>query len=711
VAKLLKISRQFEAFLDRLDEIAILIPKAMEKENKAFYIEKDHRNESLRIKQKMNIDTHMKYICQLNSDIHFGKTNMIVDELGNKTDLQIGAVIRTNEFDERFVYRGNDLGVIYKKDQTICKVWAPTATFVKLRLYHKDKTELCKYDMVRCERGTWSISLNGDFEGYYYTYLACVNLVWREVVDPYAIAVSINGEFGVIIDKEKTAIPNVNLPLFENKTDAIIYEAHIRDFSIHEDSGMVNKGKYNAWLEENTKNKNGDSTGISYLSELGVTHVELLPVNDFEEVDEFRPLASYNWGYNPLHFFAPEGSYSMVPTDPYRRIIELKSVIQSLHQQNLRVIIDVVYNHVYSKEESSFEKLLPGYYFRYDENGIASNGTGVGNDLASERLMVRKFIVDCVRYWMNEFNVDGFRFDLMGILDVETMDEVQRILYSLKPDAILLGEGWNLNTPLPVEKKAIIPNANKIPTISFFNDLFRDVIKGSTFSIHDCGFVYGNQEKFEQMKSLISGSPTIFAEPHQSINYVESHDNHTMWDRFLSHSSSEIAENRKARHRLATSIVILSQGVPFIHAGQEFFRTKNNVENSYNSPDEINWINWSARSNHIENVEYVKGLIQLRMLHGAFRLPSAQLIKKHLVFNESHPELLSYQLKEVDCFGSWRYIYVVHNNHLNQMFTISLPNGRWHKVVDPEKVLVHNPIEIENIVDIHKLGTYVFCKN
>lgn len=711
VARLLKINRKYEAFLDQINEIAILVPKNLEKEDKAFYIKSNHGNEQLTIEQKVNIETHVKYVCQFTSDLQFGQTYMIIDERGIETDLQIGSVIRSDEFEHRFAYEGNDLGAIYHKDKTVCKVWAPTATMVKVRLYQQNKTEHGTYDMVRCEKGTWSIVLEGDFEGYFYTYLACVNLVWREAVDPYATAVSINGEYGVIVDKEKISVPTVELPKFKQKTDAIIYEAHIRDFSIHEDSGMIHKGKYNAWLEKNTKNKQGDSTGISYMSELGVTHVELLPVNDYEEVDENNPLASYNWGYNPLHFFAPEGSYSMDPTDPYKRIIELKHVVQSLHQQGLRVILDVVYNHVYSKEDSSFEKLVPGYYFRYDGNGIPSNGTGVGNDLAPERYMVRKFIIDCACYWMNEFNIDGFRFDLMGILDVDTMLALQSKIYGLKPDAILLGEGWNLDTPLPFEKKAIIPNANKIPTISFFNDHFRDVIKGSTFSVHDRGFVYANLEKNEQMKQLISGSPSMFREPHQSINYVESHDNHTMLDRFLSFSPTEIEGSRLARHRLATSIVILSQGVPFLHAGQEFFRTKNSVENSYNSPDEINWINWSNRSIYKENVEYVKGLIKLRKLHAAFRLPSSLQINKHLVFNEELPQLLTYQLKEVGHLGPWGTIIVVHNNHLNQTFTLPLTKGDWQIVVDPEKISLDEPMRIKNEAKISKIGTYVFCKN
>lgn len=711
VANLLTINRQFEAFLDELNVITILVPIVLDHENKLFYIDIDNKNELLKLKEKINLGNQMKYVCQLSKEIHFGLTYMIIDEIGNKTDLQIGSVIRSPDFDQLFAYDGNDLGASYHKDKTMCKIWAPTATSAKIRLYKPDKTVHATYDMVRCEKGTWSIQMVGDYEGYYYTFLACVNLVWREAVDPYAIGVSLNGEFGVIIAKEKIAVSPVKTIPIQNKTDIIIYEAHIRDFSIHENSGMVNKGKYDAWLEKNTKNESGDSTGLAYLNELGVTHVELLPINDFEEVDEQDPLRSYNWGYNPLHFFAPEGSYSKVPTDPYKRINEVKSLVQTLHQNGLRVILDVVYNHVYSKEDSSFEKLVPGYYFRYDANGIASNGTGVGNDLASERKMARKFIIDCATYWITEYDIDGFRFDLMGILDIDTMNELQRKVEILKSDAVLLGEGWDLFTPLPSEKKAITQNAAKLPSISFFNDKFRDEVKGSTFSVHERGFVYNNLEKLDQIKQLISGSPNMFLEPQQSINYVESHDNHTLWDRFLSFSPKELEENRRARHRLATSMVILSQGVPFIHAGQEFFRTKNSVENSYNSPDEINCLDWDRRSIYKENIDYLKGLIKLRKLHRAFRLPSTELIKKHLVFTSEHSELLSYQLQNVRHFGPWETIYVVHNTQYEQQRTLTLPDGNWKIVVNPDEVNLGGSAILKDRFEITKVGTYILCKS
>lgn len=708
---MLSINRRFQAFLDKMNEIAVIMPKEFDSENKTFFIKIDQNHEALSIVEKIDIGKQIKYVCSLSNPLSFGKTYIISDEDGLETDLQIGAVIRSDEFDKKFYYDGNDLGANYTKEKTEWKVWAPTATIVKLRIYRSDGTQVDNFHMIRCEKGTWSITLDGDFEGYYYTFLACINLVWNEAVDPYARAVSINGEYGIIIDQSLTNVPIIIPPALNQKTDTIIYEVHVRDFSIHENSGMKNKGQYDAWTELNTKNSQGDSTGISYLKELGVTHIELLPVNDFEEVDEQKPFEAYNWGYNPLHYFAPEGSYSAAPENPYKRIIELKTLIQSLHKQNLRVIIDVVFNHVYSKENSSFEKLLPGYYFRHDENGMPSNGTGVGNDLASERLMVKKFIADCVKYWMNEFDIDGFRFDLMGILDVKTMNEVQKEVLQIKEDAILLGEGWDLLTPLPYVEKAIIPNAHKLPTISFFNDQFRDVIKGSTFSVHDRGFVYENLDTLEQMKALITGSPTMFHEPHQSINYVESHDNHTMWDRFLTFADAESEEIRKARHRLATSIVLLSQGIPFLHGGQEFFRTKNGVENSYNSPDEINHLNWDERSKQKENVEYIKGLIKLRKLHGGFRLSSQELINKHVYFND-YPHLLSYEIENVGAYGPWERLVVIHHPHCNKSYQFKLPGNKgWKQIVSPSSILLDQPIDVDNKIEIREIGTYVFCKN
>ncbi|MED4453177.1 type I pullulanase [Metabacillus fastidiosus] len=708
------VNREFEAYLDKLNEITILIPKEKHSDKKTFILKMNGMEEDLLVKECYEIEKHIKYVCQTKQELDFSLTNKIIDEKNNVTDLQIGAVVRTQEFDEKFYYDGKDLGVEYKLEETIWKVWAPTATDVKLRLYN-DKQEIVNtLDMERLEKGVWSQKLVGDYEGYFYTYLVCVNLVWQEAVDPNVKLVSINGKYGYVADLNKTAVKKIPTMPLVNKTDAVIYETHIRDFSIHAESGIVNKGYYEGFTELGTVNSAGDSTGISYLKELGITHIELLPINDFEEVDEKNPFTHYNWGYNPLHFNAPDGSYSKDPYDPYKRVMEVKSLIQNVHQNGLKIILDVVYNHVYHKETSSFEKIVPGYFFRYDKYGQPSNGTGVGNDVASERLMVRKFIKESVEYWLEEYDVDGFRFDLMGILDVETMNEIEKIATSIKEDVILLGEGWDLQTPLAIEEKAIRPNARKMGGIAFFNDKFRDLVKGSTFNINDQGFVLGVNDKKYGLKRLVAGTiDEFFNYPHQSINYVESHDNHTMWDKFISMNQNENEERLRARHRLATSIVLLSQGLPFLHSGQEFFRTKKGIENSYNYPDKINWIDWSRRSEFKDNVNYVRGLISLRKQHGAFRFPNYDLIRKHLIFLDYYPNLFVYKLQDVSDYGPWKNILIIHNNNQHNE-NIQLPGTEeWSLICTPKEVSANNPFSSltkHSSLIVNELGTYVLCQ-
>ena len=420
-------------------------------------------------------------------------------------------------------------------------------------------------------------------------------------------------------------------------TDAILYELHIRDATIHPNSGVNKKGTYKGLMEEETVGRNGTLTGLSYIKDLGVTHVELLPLHCFGGIDEVNPASAYNWGYNPLYYNIPTGFYVTNLSDPYNRIVECKQLIETFHDHGIRVIIDVVYNHVYERELSSFEKLVPGYYFRHGEDGMPSNGTGVGNDIASERKMMRKFIIESVLYWLTEYNVDGFRFDLMGILDVETMNELEKEVRKIKQDALLLGEGWDLQTPLPLEEKATLNNANKMLCIAQFNDQFRDGIKGSTFNINKRGFAFGGHVDCNHLQYIVAGSllsmkeTGLFLEPVQSINYVECHDNMTMWDKLVQ-SNPESEEILKRRHRLATAMVILSQGIPFLHAGQEFYRTKQGNENSYNANDEINQLDWDQKEKEMETVNYIKGLIAIRKGHGAFRLQNADLIKKHMTF-------------------------------------------------------------------------------
>lgn len=669
--------RKFLAYLDEMNIITILLPLSSHHgKSSSFYLFTGTEKMPLTIINTSKIENNQKYICQFKADISFGKQYWIMDEHGCITDLQIGAVIRTEAFDNKFYYHGNDLGVNIKADQTRFKLWAPTATQVKLKLLPPNShfSEIVK--MKREDFGVWTVGVNRDLELYQYSFLVQINQEWHEAVDPYAKAVTVNGVMGVIVKLVKTRMQKQNLPPIESPVDMIIYETHIRDFSIHENSGIHHKGLYIGASELNTIGKDGGPTGLSYLLDLGVTHIEFLPFNDFAGVDELERNRDYNWGYNPLHFNAPEGSYSTDPSNPYARISELKQLIDQLHQSGLRVIMDVVYNHVYIRENSPFEKVVPGYYFRHNELGLPSNGTGVGNDIASERRMVRKYIVDSVRYWLEEYQIDGFRFDLMGILDVETMNEICNL--ANEKGTMILGEGWNLNTPLPNEQKAIITNQAKLPQLAQFNDKFRDTIKGSTFNLFEKGYALGNEHYTAAAFEALTGSigfkkkeNRLFNEPYQSVNYIECHDNHTLWDKLLSCLPDTNDRTRMKYHRLATGIVLMSQGIPFLHSGQEFFRTKQGEGNSYRSPDDINQLDWERKSEFIENVEYLKGIIQIRKTFPCFRMRTAGEVRRH-IDRIPIPEPL------LGC--------LLHKNHQEVILLInpstkthscSLPEGEW----------------------------------
>ena len=718
---MLKVNRTFEAYLDKMNLITVIVPKSYGNGKvNTFTIESSNgEKRTLPIHNQIELHNAIKYECVTNFSIEIGKHYVIYEEKGAFTDLQIGAVIRTEEFDQLFYYDGQDLGVTYTKKETTFKLWAPTATKVKLKIINPKTKQEQILPLQRREKGVWEATVCKDLEQYYYTYLVCVNLVWNEAVDPYAVAVTENGEKGVVVDLSKTRFPKPSLPPLTSPTDAIIYEIHIRDFTIHPESGVVNKGKYLGLTELGTKGPNGTKTGISYLKELGITHVELLPFNDFAGIDEKNPSNDYNWGYNPLHYNAPEGSYASDPADPYKRIFELKHAVRTLQENGLRVIMDVVYNHVFIREESSFEKIVPGYYFRHDEHGMPSNGTGVGNDIASERKMVRKFIIDSIRFWIGEYHIDGFRFDLMGILDIDTMNEVRKVADEVDSSILILGEGWNLNTPLFSEKKACIQNAAKMPRIAHFNDRFRDCVKGSTFDLHDRGYALGNSGQRQNVMKAIAGSvglrkeeKGVFQEPVQSINYVESHDNHTFWDKMTVCAAGEKEGIRRKRQRLATSIVLLSQGIPFLHSGQEFYRTKQGIENSYKSPDSINQLDWERKSGFAQDVRYIQGIIALRRYHGAFRFSTAEKIRKHMRFIEDTDEsVIMYELCEVAEYGPWRHIVVIHYNR-EEKEVIVLPDKHiWNVVCDEERSGVRPLYNVKEYIKLSGIGTFVLVKN
>ncbi|SDY95439.1 pullulanase [Bacillus sp. 166amftsu] len=640
-----------------------------------------------------DITNKVKIITEKNLDLK--KTYKI--KMGNsiEANTEIGKVIRSEEFDHLFYYDGNDLGNIYTPQETKFRLWAPTASEAKLVTYKKWNDEKgTEISMDQGEKGTWTAKLTGDQKGLFYTYKVKIGDKWTEAVDPYVRAASVNGDKGAVVDLKETNPKNWKgnkKPKFKNPEDAIIYELQVRDLSIQPESGIKNKGKYLGVTEKGTRGPEGVKTGLDHIKDLGVTHVQFLPIFDYASVNEEKlNEPQYNWGYDPKNYNVPEGSYSTNPYEPTVRITELKQMIQTLHDNNLRVVMDVVYNHMYSAAESNFHKLVPGYYYRYNEDGSLANGTGVGNDTASERKMMRKFMIDSVVYWAKEYNLDGFRFDLMGIHDVETMNAIRKAVHQIDPSIILHGEGWDLNTPLAPELKANQKNAEKMNGIAHFNDDIRDGLKGSVFGDKDNGFVNGMQNMEERIKKGITAGldydkkVSTYQDPEQVLTYVEAHDNHTLWDKLELTNPGDSEEVRKQMHKLSSSIILTSQGVPFLHAGQEFMRTKYGDHNSYKSPDSINQMDWVRRAAFDKEVEYMKGLIELRNKYSAFRMTTAEQIKKHVTFMDAPKNVVAYTIDSKENGNKNEYFVVAHNANREAM-EINLPSkGPWKVLVDGE---------------------------
>ncbi len=597
------------------------------------------------------------------------------------------------------LYTNEELGVIYSKKSSIFKIWAPTAQRVSLNLYMKGSGSnlIKKIEMGKSSLGVWTVTVSENLHELYYTYDVTINGETNEVVDIYAKAVGVNGKRGMVIDLEKTNPEGWNeasRPEFKAITDAVLYEAHVRDFSIDESSGIKHKGIFLGFTELGTKNPSGHFTGLSHLKELGVTHVHLLPAFDYETVDEENlNQPQFNWGYDPQNYNTPEGSYSTNPNDGAVRIKEFKELIKALHDNGIRVVMDVVYNHTYKATDSSFNLTVPDYYYR-TENGKFTDGSACGNETASEHPMMRKFLIDSVKYWAEEYKIDGFRFDLMGLHDVDTMNEIRNMLKGIDESLIVYGEGWcGGDTPLPVEKRSLKANADKLTEIAFFSDDMRDVIKGSVFEYKEKGFVSGEKGLEEKLKlcitastknklieySKLKGLKAWSTSPTQTVNYTEAHDNYTLWDKLYYSSITDSAENRIKMDMLAASIVFLSQGIPFIQAGQEFLRTKPKdetgeifVENSYNSPDFVNSIKWNRKSEYIEVFNFYKGMIELRKNHSLFRLKTVEEIEKCLSFFGNTPEnVVAFTLKNSD-----EEIVVIFNASISEI-ELEIPDGTW----------------------------------
>lgn len=582
-------------------------------------------------------------------------------------------------------YSGKDLGLTYSTTHSFFRIWSPPASRAQLLIYKESigGEPLSTIEMSKSQSGTWTADLKGNQAGKFYAFKVLINGNWsKEVPDPYARLIGVNSKRAMIADL-KTTNPagweNDKSPSFSHATDAIIYELHIRDASIHASSGIRNKGKYMGLTEKGTRNKAGLSTGLDHIREMGVTHVHLLPFYDFFTIDETRlDKPQYNWGYDPMNYNAPEGSYSTNPYDGRVRVKELKKLVQAFHQNGLRLVMDVVYNHTMFADQSFMNQLVPGYYYRQKPDGSFSDATACGNETASERAMMRKFMLESVLYWVKEYHVDGFRFDLMGVHDIETMNLISRELHKIKPDILLYGEGWTAgNCPLPDSMRALKKNAARLDRIAVFSDDLRDGIKGSVFEHGDRGFASGKPGMEESIRfgltaacphpqvnySQVNYSKAPYsAQPHNTISYCECHDNHVLWDKLAISASTATSGERRQMHKLALSIVLTSQGISFLHAGTEFLRSKQGVENSFNAGDSINAINWNLKTDNKDVVDYVKSLIELRKKHPAFRMNKAEDIARYVHFREETPKgTIVYELNGAAVGDSWSKIAVVFN--------------------------------------------------
>lgn len=628
-------------------------------------------------------------------------------------------------FIEKYTYTGDDLGATYTKAKTSFRLWAPTARSVSLITYaNSGATTGTSLAMRSDEKGTWVAELAGDKDGLVYTYKVEVGGNLSEVVDPYARAVTVNGKRGVVVDLTSTNPTRwiSEKPTFSGKpTDAIFYELHIRDLSMDSSAPFPKdaRGKYTAFNFTNLKGRSGQPVGVAAIKDLGVTHVQLLPIYDFASVDESDP--SFNWGYDPQNYNAPEGSYSTDPTDPKKRIVELKGAIQSLQDQGLRVVMDVVYNHVYEARSFSQNQIIPGYWFRTDSSGNLTNGSGCGNDVASERPMVRKFIVDSVKYWASEYHLSGFRFDLMGLLDRTTMKQVRAELSAIDPSIIVIGEGWNMGS-LPNSQKASQSNIEELPGISVFNDQIRDGVKGSVFSSTEPGWATGSFSRANNVKAGIVGNTNFgkgilntftTADPGQSVNYVEAHDNNTLQDKLLLSTGKASSVTVSKLHRFAGSIPLLAQGLPFIHAGQEFQRSKGGDSNSYQSGDVVNSLKWNLVATNATTRNYYKGLIALRKAHPAFRISDAATVKSAINFLKTNDQVIAYSIDGKSVGDSWGSIVVIHNAS-SKAQRVTLPSsGAWKVVVEGDKAGVKTLGSVSGGTTINALAqsTTVLYKN
>lgn len=620
-------------------------------------IRNDQDSVGLKIDKVSKMNNLAIFDCSSPFTLELGNKYLIYVEPYGICSLDMSDAPFDENFDDKYFYNGSDLGANYTKEQTTFVLWAPVASNALLRISTDGGKNFVYHNMVRELKGVFRLTLQGDYDGAIYNYIVENSGIIRTTTDPYAKASTANGKNSVVIDFNKVQIDLENdvPPVTKRYTDAIIYELHVRDFTINKNTNIVNKGKFLGLAEEGRTTTKGNPAGLDYLKYLGVTHVQLLPIYDYKTVDEEFPDTKYNWGYDPQQYFCPEGSFATNANDGYSRVRELKQMVKTLHHNKIKVIMDVVYNHMYDFATTSLEAVVPNYYFRRNPNGTLSNGSFCGDDLATERKMVSKFIVDSCLFWIKEYGIDGFRFDLMGIIDKITLMKIYKEAIKIKPDFMIYGEGWNMPTALLDEQKSSMYNAFQLPKIGFFNDGFRDILKGPTgeSDFHVGGYLTGDLSYVDGFKFAFCGGtlPIVFnpkfPKISQSINYVECHDNGTLYDKIC---ACMYLTNNKEIFKIIKEInacVLFSYGVPFIHMGQEIGLSKNMHQNTYNSGDKYNQMRYDLLDERMDMANYLKSAIEARKDFEFLKEDSTEAVSKNTSFENLENGGLLIKIKDV----------------------------------------------------------------
>lgn len=543
---------------------------------------------------------------------------------------------------------------VYTPEKTTFTFWSSVAEKMEVRLYNTyDAAEFEVITLQEKNDDYWTATIKGDQVGKFYTVCSYQGGEWgQESPGIFAKAVSVNGQRAAIIDMQATnpeGWENDQRPAMADPTDVVVYETHMRDFTIDATSGIANKGKFIAFTEQGTQTAEGLASGIDHLKELGITHIQILPMYDYGSIDETTlDLNKYNWGYDPVNYNVPEGGYSTNPYDPATRIREAKTMIQALHAAGIRVIMDVVYNHTYSVEGCALGRVVPQYFYRMNEDGTYANGSGCDNETASDKQMMRQFMVESVCYWAREYHIDGFRFDLMGIHDQETMRQIRAALDEIDPSIITYGEGWAASSPAyPYEQLAMKQWTYTMPRVGAFSDDIRNALIGSPFD-HHRGFASGNTASRDAVRYGLVACPDWSGEPMQHVSYITCHDNYCLRDRIEVAAAEETEATKLRMNKLAQTAVMVSQGMTFFYGGEELFRTKQGVENSYQSPDSINVIEWTNKQTYSDLFTYYREIIKIRRQYKGFRLGTAELVKNHVEFPETTQEgLIIYRIKDL----------------------------------------------------------------